>query len=240
MLQRKLRVLSIGDAHAPWVKEAVTLQIYEAISTKKYDVIIQMGDLYDMYAFSKFARSHDICTPKEEVEQGFEWARNFWKTIQKLSPKSRKIQIKGNHDDRLAKRVFERFPEAASILMRAEHSLFDFPNVETVHDSRDGIEIEGVLYMHGYMTKIGDHARDHFKPVVHGHSHRGGAHFFNLGNQVMWELDCGFMGDKDAVPLQYGPTKHKLWTYGYGEVDAEGPRFVPLTAKKPKIIMPAG
>jgi predicted phosphodiesterase len=230
--ERKLRVLCIPDAHAPWASEPVTLKIYEAISNNKYDVIIQLGDLYDLYSYSKFAKSHDICTPKEEVEQGYEWALNFWKNIKKLSPKSRKIQLKGNHDDRLMKRAFERWPEAASILMRAEHSLYTFPGVETIHDSTDALEIEDVIYVHGYLTKIGDHARDHFKNVVHGHSHRGGTHFFKMGKKILWELDCGYMADKEAVPLQYGPTKTKLWTEGYGEVDKNGPRFIPINSKK--------
>lgn len=229
--ERKLRVLCIPDTHAPWVKESLTLKVYNTLANNKYDVVIQLGDLYDMYSFSKFARTHDICTPKEEVEQGFEWARNFWKNVHKLAPKARKIQIKGNHCDRLMKRTFERFPEAASILMRAEHSLFDFPNVETENDSRCPVEIEGVLYTHGHYTKLGDHARYFLKPVVHGHSHRGGTIFYKLGGKIIWELDCGFMADENQVPLQYGPTKNTLWTPGYGEVDKFGPRFIPENIK---------
>lgn len=230
--ERKLKVLCIPDAHAPWASEAVTLKIYEAISNKKYDVIIQLGDLLDLYSYSKFARSHDICTPKEEVEAGYEWSNNFWKQIHKLAPKSRKIQLKGNHDDRLMKRAFERWPEAASILMRAEHSLYKFPNVETIQDSRDPLEIEGVIYIHGYLTKIGDHAKYFLKPVVHGHTHRGGTIFLNMGGRLIWELDCGYMADQNAVPLQYGPTKNVLWTEGYGEIDSLGPRFIPVNIRK--------
>lgn len=235
---RKLRVLCIGDTHSPWVNEKATLAIYECLSREPYDVIIQMGDLYDMYSFSKFARSHDICTPKEEIEQGYEWAHNFWSNINKLNKKAKKYQLKGNHDDRLMKRAFERWPEAASILTRAEHSLYDFPGVEVISDSRDGLEIEDVLYMHGYLTKLGDHARYHLRNVVHGHSHRGGTIFFNIGGKLIWELDCGFLGDRDMAPLQYGPTKNMLWTEGRGEVDASGPRFIPLDIqRKPKILL---
>lgn len=236
---RKLKVLCIGDTHAPWASEACILQIYEAISKNNYDVIIQMGDLYDMYSFSKFARSHDVCTPKEEIEQGYEWAQNFWKNIYKLSPSSTKIQLKGNHDDRLMKRAFERWPEAAVFLSRAEKSLYDFAGVQIVEDSREGLELEGVIYTHGYLTKLGDHCKYFLKPVVHGHSHRGGTVFYRLGGKMIWELDTGFCADQSQIPLQYGPVKNTLWTEGYGEVDSLGPRFVPIyTARKPKILIP--
>lgn len=233
--ERKLRVLCIPDTHAPWAKESVILSVYQALEKTNYDVVIQLGDLYDLYSYSKFARSHDLCTPKEEIEQGFEWARNFWKNIHNRNPKARKIQLKGNHDDRLMKRAFERWPEAASIISRAEHSLYDFPNVETVPDSRDGLEIEGVVYLHGYLTRLGDHCKYLLKPVVHGHTHRGGAIFFKLGGKIVWELDCGFSADQDKAPLQYGPTKTTLWTEGYGEVDKDGPRFIPVFQRALKI-----
>lgn len=199
-----------------------------------------MGDLYDMYAYSKFARTHDLCTPKEEIEEGFLWAQNFWKNIQKLAPAARKIQLKGNHDDRLMKRAFERWPEAASIISRAEQSLYHFKNVETIQDSRDGLEIEGVMYLHGYLTQLGAHARYFLKSVVHGHSHRGGTVFYNIGGTIIGELDCGFAADRNKVPLQYGPTKTMLWTEGYGEIDEKTLRFVPvIESKKPKIRLPS-
>lgn len=228
---RRLRVLCIGDTHAPWVDERALGKIYNAVQNGKHDIIIQLGDLYDMYSFSKFARSHDLCTPKEEIETGFEWARNFWKNIHKLNKRARKIQLKGNHDDRLMKRAFERWPEAASVIARAEHSLYSFPSVETIQDSRDGLEIEGVIYLHGYLSKLGDHCKYFLKPVVHGHTHRGGTVFYRMGGRMIWEMDSGFVADQNQAPLQYGPTKNMLWTVGYGEVDPAGPRFIPLDIK---------
>lgn len=224
---RRLRVLAIPDLHLPWAKQSLIDKIYSILEKQPFDVIIQLGDLYDMYSFSKFARSHDLCTPKEEIEQGYQFALNFWKNIQLRAPKSRKLQIKGNHDDRMMKRAFERWPEAASIVSRAEHSLFQFPNVETIPDSRMGIEIEDVVYLHGYLSKIGDHAKYLLKNVVHGHTHRGGTIFYKLGGKIIWELDCGFAADQSQAPLQYGPTKTMLWTEGFGIIDGAGPRFIP-------------
>ena len=212
-LLRSLRVLAISDTHAPWVNDKLIEKIYKVIENQPFDVIIQLGDLYDMYSHSKFARSHDICTPKEEIEEGYLWAQNFWKNINKINSKARKIQLKGNHDDRLS---------------RAEHSLYQFRNVETVNDSRDGIEIEDVVYLHGYLSKLGDHTKHLLKNVVHAHTHKGGSIFYKLGGKILWELDCGFSADQNKVPLQYGPTKTTLWTPGYGIIDCNGPRFIPF------------
>lgn len=224
---RKLRVLAIPDTHAPWASDRVINKIYKTLEQIRFDVVIQLGDLLDMYAYSKFARSHDHCTPKEEIEMGFEWSRNFWKNIHLRHPHARKIQLKGNHEDRLMKRAFERWPEAASIISRAEHSLFQFPNVETIHDSRDGLMIEDVLYIHGFLTKPGDHAKYFLQNVVHGHTHRASTMFMNIGGRKLWELDCGFAADKTQAPLIYGPTKTMIWMEGFGVIDAVGPRFIP-------------
>ncbi len=227
-MARKLKVLCIPDAHLPWIAVKKLYSILDIIEKEKPDVIMQLGDLFDFFSFSKFARSHDICTPEEEVGEAREFAVKMWENINKLCPRARKIQLLGNHEQRLFKRALERAPEIYSLVQQAGGELFKFKNVETINDTRCEMEIEGVVYCHGYLTKLGDHARYLLKPVVHGHSHRGGTHFFNLGGKMIWELDCGYLADPFQVPLQYGPTKTTLWTHGFGIVDKLGPRFISL------------
>lgn len=227
-MARKLKVLCIPDLHAPWVEIKKLSKIYELIEQEKPDVVIQLGDALDMYSYSKFARSHDLCTPREEIEEGRNLLVNMWSRIHKMVPKARKIQLRGNHEARLEKRILERNPECWIILQEANNKLLSFPNVETIQDTRCELEIEGVVYIHGYLTQLGSHAKYLLKPVVHGHSHRGGTVFYNLGGQTIWELDCGYLADPKQIPLQYGATKTTLWTQGCGIVDKWGPRFVSL------------
>lgn len=227
-MTRKLKVFAIPDCHFPWVDIKNLTKIYDEIENECPQVVIQLGDLYDRFSFSRFARSHNICTPKQEVEEAREMALNFWKNITEASPKSRKIQLRGNHEQRILSQTLDRFPEIYSIVSRSEADLLKFKGVETIEDAREETEIEGVIYTHGYLTQLGAHCKHMLKPVVHGHSHRGGTVFYNLGGKLIWELDCGYIADNTQVPLQYGMTKTTLWTTGYGIIDKRGPRFVPL------------
>lgn len=208
------------------MEKTATDKIYLAIEEEKPDVVIQLGDAYDMYSYSKFARSHDICTPKEELQEARQGILGLWDYIHKIAPSARLMQMSGNHEARIMKRVLDRFPEIASILNTED--IFKVPNVETYFDHTGHITIEGVVYTHGFLTKLGDHCKHFGCPVVHGHTHRGGTIFYKTLQGVNWELDCGFLADESQVPLQYGAIKHTMWTLGYGIVDKWGPRFIPL------------
>lgn len=213
--------------HLPWVDAGALSAVYLAIEREKPDVVIQLGDIFDMYAQSKFPRSHDICTPKEEMAEARQGAETFWATCRKVSGrKTRHIQILGNHDARPSKRVAENYPEIASLL-GIDH-LFKFAGVETVLDSRSELTIDGVIYTHGHYTKHGQHAAYYCRSVVHGHTHRGAVVYQKLHGRVIWELDCGHLADENSEPLQYMPTKTTKWTLGYGLIDDLGPRFCPL------------
>lgn len=211
----------------PWADWKSVEKIYHLIEETKPNIVVSLGDLYDQFCYSKFARTHDLMTPKEEISEAREGAVNMWKQIRKLLPKKAQCyQLLGNHDSRIMKRVVERFPEILSVLNVQD--IYKFEGVETYHDASDWLMIEGVVYTHGHLTRLGDHAKLFMKPVVHGHTHRGGSIFFNTLDGPLWELDCGFVADKNAVPLLYGPTKHNLWVKGCGLITPHAPMFIPL------------
>lgn len=210
----------------PWTNINSLNKIYLAIEKEQPDIIVQIGDLYDLFSFSKFARTHDLCTPNHEITEGRAYAESFWKNCKEFAPGASLYQIKGNHDARIFMRAEEKYPEIASIL-RIDH-LWEFPGVTTIDDVRDELEIDGILYIHGYRSKLGDHMRYFLKPVVCGHSHTGGCVFMRLGRNIIWELNVGFIADDGAVPLQYTKTKTTRWTQGYGIIDSQGPRFCPI------------
>lgn len=222
------RVFAIPDLHLPWTDWKAISKIYRDIDNENPDYIVQLGDAFDMFAFSKFARTHNICTPEEELEEGRQGAQRFWDNVHRAAPKAKKIQLAGNHEARIVRQCLERFPEVYSLLTRSQGDFWKFPNVQTIHDHRHELEIGGNIYCHGWLAQLGAHARYFLRNVIHGHTHRGGVLFLNLHDRVIWELDCGYLADKYQVPLQYGPTKTTLCVKGYGDIDARGPRFIPL------------
>lgn len=78
------KVFAIPDTHFPWCDHKALVKIYDAIENMSPDVVIQLGDVLDLYSWSRFARSLDIMTPKEELEAGLSDYRVFWKTIKKI------------------------------------------------------------------------------------------------------------------------------------------------------------
>lgn len=220
------KVLCVPDLHLPWVDSDGLSAVYLAIEREKPTVVIQLGDLYDMYAHSKFPRNQDLCTPKEEICEAREGAENFWNNVKKMSASIRRIQILGNHDSRPSKRIQERYPEIAHL--SGIDDLFEFPGVESVLDTRCEFQIDGVIYTHGHFTRHGQHAAYYLKSVVHGHTHRGNVSFQKVHGKIFWELDCGHLADEGSEPLQYQATKTTKWTRGFGIVDSLGPRFIPL------------
>lgn len=228
MAKRSIKVFAIPDLHAPFTDWKSVAKIYAAIDNARPDYVVQLGDALDAFSFSRFARSHNIMTPEEEIEEGRAGLARFWDNVHKAAPKAKKIQLSGNHEARLVRQTLERFPEVYSLLTKIQGDFYKFKNVETIHDHRHELVINGVIYCHGWLTRLGDHARYFLKPVVHGHTHRAGVIHFNLHDKPIFELDCGYLADKFQVPLQYGPTKTTLSVKGYGEVDGHIPRFVPL------------
>ncbi len=209
-------------AHGPSIKKFLKL-----VEELKPDVVTQIGDSLDLFSFSRFPRSFNHLTPKEELEDGLGMIADFWERVKKLSPKSKCIQLLGNHDERLNKSVLVSLPAAESLLN--VKTLLTFPKVETISSEREEVIIDDIMLMHGYRSKLGDHAWHNGMKTICGHSHQGGVVFHRLGDKVIWELNAGFLADAESHALSYTRQKRiSKWTLGCGYVDELGPRFIPF------------
>ncbi len=215
----------IGDTHFPFHSQKVLNRIIEIIAQIKPVFVVQIGDLYDFFSQSKYPRTHRLMTPQEEIKKGREAAEQMWADIHKASMNSKKLQILGNHDLRPYKRLLEKAPELEPFF-QADH-LFNFPQVETVYDSRQELVLDGVCYQHGH-RKHGDHIKSNLTSTVHGHTHRAGIIYMKLRNELIWEFDVGMTADIKSVPLGYGPQTWNQCTTGVGIIDEHGPRFIPI------------
>lgn len=215
------KVFVIPDTHFPFHNKRALKAIFDLIKKEKPTHVVQIGDLLDLYGFSKYTKSLAI-NPQKEVEMGLLHARLMWSTIRKLAPKAKLVQVLGNHDIRMSKRISEKLPELVGIMDPLK--IFTFPNVLTLKDERDFIDIEGVRYLHGYLSKSLDHAAKQGRPVVHGHRHR--AEIATQGK--LWSMDVGFLGDENKLPFQYTQSKTTNWTLACGIVENGKPRLILL------------
>jgi len=219
-------VISVGDTHFPWIYWRTIDRICERIeSTRnvKNVHIIQMGDLYDQYSYSKFPRTHDLYTPKEEVLRGRKLAERMWDMFKKANPRAKCWQLMGNHDVRPYKRILERLPEVETFMDFKSHWSFD--KVETILDVSEDLILGGVVYTHGW-TKLGNHVAFTGKNTVCGHLHRGGVVTVRHGKKTLWEANAGFCANPHSVPLSYGPlNRYSKTTQGWLEVSEGWPTF---------------
>lgn len=214
------------DIHFPFACEKTLTSFYEFVGRKKPQVIIQLGDLYDMFAHGKFPRSQNYYNPFEEIKLAHGMAKNFWESLYKISEKSLKFQILGNHDIRPIKRIIEAYPEGEVFFDLTKY--FSFDNVETLMDYRSYIEINEIAFMHGHFTKLGDHMKKYGKSCVIGHSHRPGLVFLNHFGKTLFELNAGLAGDPQSKVMGYTPSKIKDWSNSFAYIDLDGPMVIPI------------
>jgi predicted phosphodiesterase len=220
------KVLVIGDTHFPFCNMDSLSLVYAIAEALQPDVIIQMGDLYDMFAHSKFPRTSLTFDPGEEIQVGREQAEQMWATLSKVCPKASLYQLLGNHDIRPLKRIIESYPEGEVFF--DIHKWYEFPRVQLQKDYRDPLVLDGVFYTHGWSSRKGFH-RDYFQAnTVTGHTHRGYVDPRPLNGKVIWELNAGFLGDPTSKALSYTQSRVTQWTPGVGWIDDLGPRFIPF------------
>lgn len=226
------RVIAIGDVHAPFHDESWFAWMLNYIEFRRPTLVIQVGDLYDMLSFSKYPRSHNIMTPADEMEEGRAVAVDMWTDIQKRAPNARCVQLRGNHDDRLEKRLVSYLPEIESLVMPTLAALWHFPGVQTINESREEFTHNGVMYHHGH-RKFGTHVTYNNQSTVNGHLHTGGVKFLQTLDGTIWELNAGCGIDVKAPVFSYGAQKRLHGaTLGLGEIDEYGPRFIPYSERR--------
>lgn len=224
----KRKIMCLGDIHFPFHCKNSLNKVYQLIEQLKPDVIIQMGDLYDQYAHSKFPRSQNIYTPENEEKLAREEAEKMWSKIILISPNSKKYQIMGNHDIRMMRQTLANMPSIEHAIRDYLLKLMTFNRVETIADYRSELVIDGIMFHHGYRSKLGDHSNYVLGNMCVAHTHHGGTVFRKYKEDIFWELNAGFLADHDAKALSYTPQKATTQTLGIGWIDELGPRFIPF------------
>lgn len=223
----KKKVFVFPDIHFPFHNKKALDKAFELLKKEKPDIVLNVGDLMDQYVFSKYTKDLNLITPEKEVKKAMELAQQFWKKVKTIVPKARCIQLLGNHDVRIIKRIREKLPELASLFNFTE-KLYSFQGVECMKTDRDFLEIDGIVYCHGWLTQLGAHSRYFRKSVVHGHSHRPGIVYDRVSDSYTFEMDVGHLADENSTPLGYTASTQSRWLMAIGVVDNGMPRLVIL------------
>lgn len=218
------KVIFIPDTHFPFEDKKAIKKVMALIKKEKPTHIVQAGDLLDLYSFSRYEKSANFTNPKSEFMEGLKRATKFWEDVRKVAPKAKCYQLIGNHEDRLSKYIGRNAPELEGMVSIVEK--MQFKGVETLESSKDHLIIDKVVYTHGHYTKLGDHAKFYRKSCVHGHSHRVGIWYEQTIDGLIWEMDCGYLANEKALPLQYTQSKFSKWTKAVGIIEDGQPRLI--------------
>lgn len=216
----------IPDLHFPYHDSAALELCIRFCEDYRPRVIVQLGDLYDQFSFSKYARDLSAVelNPADEHRLARIEAETMWARLKKTGAECYQI-IDGNHDLRVIKRMAEKLPEHAFIGKSWLDEQLDFPGVAKL--SSEAV-IDGVMIMHG-MRKPGEHARYNQMNTVTGHTHKARIEYFANINGSYWEMNCGWLGDKKAPVFSYrSQTKIDDTNIGFGVIQDGQPRFVSI------------
>jgi len=153
-------------------------------------------------------------------------AQEMWKKIKSTVSKAECYQLLGNHDIRPMKSVIEKYPEIELFIDFSKW--FQFDGVTSCMDIRQELKIDGINYIHGYRGKLGEHMEYMRQPVICGHTHRAGVVFKNYGDQILFEMNVGYIGDPESKALSYTAQKHSHSTHAVGLINENGPQVIIL------------
>lgn len=217
-----------SDRHAPFTHKVGEKRFIEFVGDMKPKYVVDNGDGEDFLSHSKFPRSHNDFTPREERQLSLKMTREFWEKIIKASPKSTCYMTWGNHQARPLKRVLESYPESEDWIVEGLKRDYTFQGVTVLLDARQELIIDNICILHGYKTQAGSHRDYNLMNCVTGHSHVGSVTYRQIKGETLWELNTGYLGDQFAKGLDYTSQSMSKWTLGWGYIDRLGPRFVSL------------
>lgn len=220
-------MLLVGDTHFPFAHQKTLEKVYRFAEKEQPVFIVQMGDLMDQWAHSRFPASRNYYKPDEEMELARSQSEAFWGEIKKACPDAKCYQITGNHDERAIKRILDSAPTLESFVREGIRRMYAFEGVTTIHDYRESLSLQGIEIHHGFFGRPGQHMNHIQGNAATAHTHKGSVTYRPLKDRIIAHLDCGFTGDEEAKALSYTPLKTTGWTLGWGFWDEYGPRFIP-------------
>lgn len=209
------KVVIIPDVHAPYEDYRALQGIYKFIKDYKPDKVIQLGDMVDFYALSKFDKDPGrILSLQGEIDV----ARYHLKELRKAYPKGSITMLEGNHEMRLMK-YLRANPEVSSLKsINSVPALLGLKDFDVAYKKNE--EINGFLFKHGHLVR-GNSAYtakgemdNEGTSGASGHTHRLGAHYHtDRSGQHAW-FEMGHLCEEKAAEYMEGKVPN--WQKGFG------------------------
>jgi len=221
------------------------------IADEKPDVVIVIGDLWDMPSLSGFDKGTRAAigrTYRADIDAGLEFNERLWAPIKAAKRKlPRRVFCMGNHEHRIPKAINLQ-PELEGAIglhdLELERSYDDI--IDYNGRSPGVIEIDGINYAHFFISGVmgkpigGTHAAYSILQKGHGSSTAGDLHLLSydvqtgIGGRRIHGLVTGCYQDYDA---EWAGEANRLWWRGLVVKDnvhngTYDPKFISIESLK--------
>ena len=214
------KILVLGDCHCPYADLDVLEEARKFGLKKKVDLIIQMGDLVDFKALSRFPKAPEDDSAFLEHLNTSKQVRE----IEKMFPKL--FLLEGNHCKRLLKKASE-----SGIPKEMIKSFKDTLGVKNWvwHEGTDPFEYNGTIFIHG--DELSGSVRRMVElfgcNVVKAHTHRAEIVYCSTFNKKSWGMDVACTANLKGKSFAYANSTISKSMVGYGYIENNSPFWFP-------------
>lgn len=220
-------ILVLGDLHGSCMHPKAVEFLAEIKRVHKPDLVVQVGDVWDGYNFSRYLRDPDTPNAEDEIAA----------TIKALKPLYKLFPVMqlcyGNHDLRHLKKALENnIPES---LFRSVKDILEAPvgwvfnDFWEFHDEDAG----PILFHHGEMfggPQLPNMLQTLRTNHVIGHIHSEGGHILyqNNGINTVWAANAGCLIDHESYAFRYAKKSRYKGVNGALLIIDGSPFFAPM------------
>lgn len=224
------RILILGDIHLPFPDWEALKQAQKFAKEFKPDLVVQMGDLIDAKAWSKYQKDPDDLSPQTE----FDLVAKQIKILHKMFPKM--VILQGNHEARFSAKKMEA--QLPTQLVRSLREVFDMKGwwwVAPGGQERAVVKSGGkeILFVHGdeMAGNVVAKAKRLGLCVVQGHTHKAELGYVNDFHREIFGLDVGCMADLSSKAMRYAASNPTSAFVGFGYIEDGVPGLKPIKKK---------
>lgn len=227
------KVLIIPDLHIPFVNMQALKVVHRWCKNHKPDLVIQLGDIFDFKAWSRWPKDADDASPHAEFEMAIKLGRD----VSKMFPDMEILT--GNHDLRIAKKAME--VGFTKHIVRELSEVFPYEGWKWHADPLDKLIINTkkgpVWCMHGDEQGGTPAQKSRLLgiSVIQGHTHQASiTHSSSLAHDL-FAMETGHLMNMRSKGAQYAFKMGRYPVMGFGVLKYGIPYFIPVTGDERNI-----
>jgi predicted phosphodiesterase len=224
------KILVLPDIHAPFFNWKAVKVAAKWAKRHKPELVIQLGDIMDQKAWSRFPKDADDPSPHQEFELSIE-------AMDRLADMFPDMELLlGNHDLRIAKAALE--VGFTKHIVRDLEEIFEYPGWNWHSNPRDHLIVNTrrgpVLFRHGDEEGGTAVAKSRLfgMSVVQGHTHQASIGYTSTMRGQVFGMECGHLMDTTSKAATYACRNGKYPVTGIGIIKYGVPYFLPLTGEE--------